>query len=196
MRFTFGQYRRAARDPTFRIRPGRQTGGPNTSGTLRASVRAFHREGQVAGQAALDRGLSGYFAEPRNRRQADRARLMYEDYVRLSQTDGRDPFDFDIEAELEIGDDVLIVWVDIALLDPNGYAGRIVLWDQQPCDRHAALAIAAPALQILANELGNDRTDNVEVWHMPTPARFAFTATEATAGLHLVPALLSHMRPD
>ena len=81
-------------------------------------------------------------------------------------------------------------------LDPNGYAGRIVLWDQQPCDRHAALAIAAPALQILTNELGNDRTDNVEVWHMPTPARFAFTATEATAGLHLVPALLSHMRPD
>src|SRR6266545_1466854 len=109
MRFTFGQYRRAARDPTFRIRPGRQSGGPNTAGTLRASVRALHREGEAAGQAALDRGLSGHFGKPENRRQADRARLMFRNYVRLSEADGRGAFDFDIAGDLEIGDDTLRV---------------------------------------------------------------------------------------
>jgi hypothetical protein len=196
MRFTFGQYRRAARDPTFRVQPGRQSGGPNTAGTLRASVRAFHRDGEAAGQAALERGLAGYFAKPENTRQADRARVMFRNYVRLSQTDGRDAFDFDIEGDLEIGDDTLAVSVDLALFDPNGYAGRILLWDQQPCDRDAALAIAGPAFQLLGNELGSDRTDNVEVWHMPAPARFAFTAAEATAALALMPALLRQMGPD
>ncbi len=196
MRFTFGQYRRAARDPTFRVQPGRQSGGPNTAGTLRASVRAFHRDDEAAGQAALERGLAGYFARPENRRQANRARVMFRNYVRLSQADGRDAFDFDIEGDLEIGDDILAVSVDLALFDPNGYAGRIVLWDQQPCDRDAALAIAGPAFQLLGNELGSDRTDNVEVWHMPAPARFAFTAAEATAAVALMPAVLSQMRPD
>jgi hypothetical protein len=196
MRFTFGQYRRAARDPTYRVRPGRQSGGANTAGTLRASVRAFLREGEAAGQAALDRGLAGHFSKPANRKQADRARLMFRNYLRLALADGRAVFDYDIEGNLEIGDDTLVVSVDLALLDPNGYAGRIVLWDQQPCGRDAALAIAAPAIHVLANELGSDRTDNLEVWHMPSPARFAFSAAEATAALAVLPALLRQMRSD
>jgi hypothetical protein len=196
MRFTFGQYRRAARDPTFRIQPGRQSGGPNAAGTLRASVRAFHRGGEVAGQAALDRGLSGYFGRPENRRQAERARLMFRNYVRLSEADGRDAFDFDIAGDLEIGDDTLSVSVDLALLDPNGYTGRIMLWDQLPCDREGALTIAGPAFQLLVDELGTGRTDNVEVWHMPTSARFAFSGSEAATALARMPVLLRRINPD
>jgi hypothetical protein len=196
MRFTFGQFRRASRDPTFRIQPGRQSGGPNTAGTLRASVRAFHQHGEVAGETALERGLSGYFSRPENRGQADRARQMFRNYVRLSDADGRIAFDFDIAGDLVIGDDTLAVSVDLALLDPNGYAGRIMLWDQLPCDRDAAETIAGPAFQLLVNELGEGRTDNMEVWHMPAPARFAFSAADAMGALRRVPALLARMTPD
>jgi hypothetical protein len=163
---------------------------------LRASVRTFHRDGEIAAQSALDRGLSGHFGKPENRRQADRARLMFGNYVRLSEADGRGAFDFDIAGDLAIGDDTLSVSVDLALLDPNGYAGRIMLWDQLPCDREAALTIAGPAFQLLVNELGTGRTDNVEVWHMPAPARFAFNASEAAAALTRMPMLIRRMMPD
>lgn len=196
MRFTFGQYRRAARDPTFRVVPGRQSGGPNTAGTLRAAVRAFSRDGEAAGREALERGLSGHFAKPENRTQAARARLLFRTYVRLSEADGRGAFDFNIAGDLEIGEDVLAVSVDLALLDPNGYAGRVVLWDQLPCDRDAALVIAGPSFQLLESELGSGRTDNVEVWHMQAPARFAFSGAEAEAALTRIPGLLRRMRPD
>src|SRR4051812_38653632 len=157
MRFTFGEYRRAARDPTFRVRLGGREGGPNTAGTLRASVRAFHQDDLIAGEIALAKGLSRHFAKPENRTQADRARLMFRNYVALSGADGRTVFDYDIAGEFEIGDDTLGVSVDLALLDPNGYAGRVVLWDLLPCDRDAALAIAGPAFELLVRELGIDR---------------------------------------
>jgi hypothetical protein len=196
MRFTFGQYRRAARDPTFQVRPGRQGGGPNTAGTLRASARAFHRDGEEAGRAALDNGLSGYFGRPERRAQADRARVMFRNYVDLAIADGRNAFDFDIDGDLAIGDDILVVSVDMALTDPNGYAGRIVLWDQLPCDRDAALTISVPAFELLAAELGGaDLIDNIEVWHMPSRARHAFGRDEAGGGLALTGRVLERMRP-
>jgi len=196
MIFTFGQFRRAARDPSFRVNPGRQSGGPNTAGTLRASVRAFHRDGEAASRLALERGLSGYFSKPQNRRAADRARVMLRNYITLSEADGRAAFDFDVAGELEIGADVLKVSVDLALLDPNGYCGRIMLWDQLACDREAAATIAGPAFRVLADELGPDRTDNIEVWHMPTRARYPFTSAEAAASFTRVARLLERIRPE
>ena len=119
---------------------------------------------------------------------------MFRNYVVLANSDGRPAFDFDIPGDLEVGDDELSVSVDLALIDPNGYAGRIVLWDQLPCDRDAALTIAGPALELLARELGTDRVDNVEVWHMPSRARFAFDADEPRAALPRLAALLTRMR--
>jgi hypothetical protein len=111
-------------------------------------------------------------------------------------SDGRPAFDFDVAADLTVGVDVLSVSVDLALLDPNGYAGRVVLWDQLPCDREGALMISGPALEVLAIELDADRVDNIEVWHMPTPARFAFDADEAREALSRAPGLLTQLRPD
>jgi hypothetical protein len=196
MRVTFGQLRRAARDPSFRIVPGQRSGGPNTAGTLRAAVRAYHRNDESAAHVALEQGLSRYFAKRENRQAADRARRMLRRYIALAETDGRPAFDYDVAGDLVIGDDVVAVSVDLALLDPNGYAGRVVLWDQLPCDRGAALVICGPAYDILAADLGTDRVDNVEVWHMPTPARFAFTAAEAIEGSARVPGLLARIRPE
>lgn len=195
MRVTFGQYRRAVRDPTFRITPGRQGGGPNTAGSLRAAAKAFHVQDEAAGVAALDQGLSRHFAKPENLPQARRARAHFSDYVQLARSDGREAFDFAVDGELEIAGDTLVVNIDIALLDPNGYAGRIVLWDQLPCDRDEALAIAAPAVTVLRNELDHDRVDNIEVWHIPTRRRFAFTAPEADEGRSAAEALLRRIRP-
>lgn len=196
MRFTYGQLRRAVRDPSFRVVPGRRSGGPNTAGTLRAAVRAYHRDGRAAAYATLESGLSGYFARPENRSAAERARLMLRNYIGLAEADARSAFDFDVSGDLVIGSDVVAVTVDLALLDPNGYAGRVVLWDQLPCDRDAALVICGPAYEILVAELGADRVDNVEVWHMPTRARFPFTAAEATAGMAPLPRLLARIRPE
>jgi hypothetical protein len=48
----------------------------------------------------------------------------------------------------------------------------------------------------LLNELGDGRTDNIEVWHMPGPGRFAFGVAEAMAALRRVLALLARMVPD
>jgi hypothetical protein len=120
---------------------------------------------------------------------------MFRGYVALADSDGRQAFDFDVTGELDVGDDELSVSVDLALIDPNGYAGRIILWDQQPCDREAALTIAGPALALLARELGSDRVDNIEVWHMPSRARFAFDADEARAALARIGVLLQRIRP-
>ena len=194
MRYTFGQYRQAARDPSYRVRPGRG-GGPNTAGTLRAAVRAFHQEGFGAAVLALDAGLANYFAKPENRAQAQRARAMFSEYVRLADGDGRTAFSYDVAGDLVVAGDVLAVSVDLALLDPSGYAGRIVLWDKLPCDRDAAAMIAAPAMALLTSELDSERVDNIEIWYMRGRLRFPFARDEALARFASVARLLERIRP-
>ena len=194
MRYTFGQYRQAARDPTYRVRLGSR-GGPNTTGTLRAAVRAFHKSGLDEARAALDHGLSNFFARPANRSRAVAARQMFEWYVRLAGADGRKAFDYDVEGDQVVGSDILAVTVDLALLDPNGYAGRIVLWDKLDCTLEGAAAIAAPAMRVLVTELDYDRVDNIEVWHPGYQRRYAFSRDDALAGGASVQRLLERIRP-
>jgi hypothetical protein len=139
--------------------------------------------------------LSDYFARPENRAQATAARRMFDTYVHFADADGRKAFDYDVEGDQVVGQDILHVTVDVALLDPNGYAGRIVLWDKLDCTQEGAATIAAPAMAILVGDLDYDRVDNIEVWHTGYQRRYVFSRDEALAGVPTMQRLIERIRP-
>lgn len=196
MRFTYGQFRNGARDPTFRVTPGSR-GGANPGSVLRKAVRVYHASRDAdEGRRALEQGLSGYFARPGTpTRQAADARTRFETYLKMEAADARPVFDTNMGEDIAFGDDVLAVDVDLALFDPSGYAGRVILWDKLPCDREQARAIAGPAARCLADELGADRIVDVQVWHIRSQLRHYFDYAEAIDGLGLVPSILAAARP-
>jgi hypothetical protein len=197
MRFTFGQFRTGARDPTYRVPLGRGRGFPTTTTILRRAVRIYHDYGVEIATTALEQGLSGYFSRPGPPgAQGARARRLFATYKELDQTDGRQAFAFDVKTELVVGEDILAVNVDVALLDPNGYAGRVLLWDRLACDREEGRVIAAPCAECLEEELGAERVDNIEVWHLQSRRRHAFTTAEALQALGSVASILARVAPE
>jgi hypothetical protein len=160
-------------------------------------VRVYHRTGdeEMAWQA-LEEGLSNYFSQPGTpAAQAATARARLRTYLELDAMDDRRVFDFDIDGDLEFGEDDLAVSVDLALFDPGGYVGRVVLWDQLPCDRDQALLIAAPSARLLERELGVGRVQGVEVWHVGSRRRHTFDFDDALAALPSVRSVLLRARP-
>jgi len=185
VRVTFGTFRVGVREPGFRI----STAGPvptfpTAVASLRKAVRVFHRDGPSEARRALTQSLAGpYWQAGSGLGKANMAHDLLARYVSFAEADGRSAFDFDVETDVVLGPDVIAVKIDVALMDPSGQAGRLLLWDTRPCTREQALVLAAPTSQALAQELGADRVANVGVWHLRDAQRYEFDYAEASDAL-------------
>jgi hypothetical protein len=169
MRVTFFDFRQAVADPTYRPSTNRSP-FPNPGTVLRAAVKTYHEEGYEAAQRRLDKGFGGYFSrEGSPAGMARVARANFDVYVKLDGLDGRPVFDTGVRRVLNFGADELVVTLDVLLLDPDGYVGRIVLWGEVPPMSHAQLELfATPAILAMRQSLGRDRVVAIEIWEIRT----------------------------
>jgi hypothetical protein len=179
---SFGTFRKAVREPTFRNTPGAMGSAPRTPiGTFRKAVRVYHDDGA---QAALQ-GLnlpSDYWRRPgRGRTLANNFRDSLRTYFRLDQQDGRPCFDSGVKEVVALGDETLNVYIDALVYDLFGHAARLALWDVAVPSHADAAVIATPVAVALHQVVGVQRTAEVSLWHLRTGQRFTVPADEALA---------------
>lgn len=186
MRFTFGTFKVAVRDPGFTIAgSGDPPRFPNTSRSLQRAVREYHSKGPIAARQSLRQSLSGpYWRKPRGAGMAAAARQLLEAYFRLDASDGRPSATFDLKSDVVLGTDVISVNVDICVFDPVGYGARLVLWDTRPCSNAQAAILLAPCVLAVEQEMGTGTTTSAEVWHMRTTTKLAFAAHAALRAIN------------
>jgi hypothetical protein len=165
MRVTFGEFRGIMRAPG----PGGATGifsGPTLYPVRQSAVARYHSEGLAAAEAALDRGLSGYWSRPGGpSTQARNLRAQFARYVVLDRADGRPAAAVPLGSDVPYGPHTIGVSVDVVLFDAAGYAARLLLWDTAPFSSGIAHLYAAPAVSAVEQELGLPVT-HVDVWQL------------------------------
>ena len=195
-RVTFGLFRKGVREPGLNLTAAGATFIPPTPmPTATAAVARYHREGPDRAMAAMDRSYrsSSYWGQ-RGTSQAGWAEAMrscFQTYVDLAQLDPRPAFAIGLNRDVAFPPDEIGVHVDVVLLDPSGYVGRLALWDKTPLTSLVAARYAAPAWQALEEELGEGRIAGVEVWHLRSatqmfvsPEQAAFALPEVERILH------------
>lgn len=170
MRLSGYDLRQALIDPKYRLpAPGAtRSMGPNTSGSLRKAIRVFHEEGPDAARSSLKASLSNYFAQPgAPSTQAANARSSLDTYIRLAAVDPREAFVPRSRTDVAVHDDSVAADVDVVLLDPNGYAGRVLLFGPTPQLTVAQLEIMAFApVAALVDEFDESSVVGVDVWEV------------------------------
>jgi hypothetical protein len=104
-------------------------------------------------------------------------------YRALAEPDQRASIATGVNRELVVPPDDIGVYVDVVLLDPNGYAPRIVLWDSNAFDHNRAVLYGAPVWKAMEEELGEGRVIGVEVWKLRTGDQELVLPTEAEAAM-------------
>jgi hypothetical protein len=183
MRVPFGLFRAATRDPGVRLSAARGSNYPTPIPTAAGAVRRLHREGAQAAWQVLDRTYRdspywGTAGTPQARGWANAMREGFRRYMTWVQGDQRRFFDTRFTSELDFGGDVLGVELDVVLLAPGGYVGRLVLWSGDPLSATDAALVAAPCVWALEQELGDGRVAAAEIWHVRHAQRFSFTPSQ------------------
>ena len=187
-RITFGLYRKGVREPAVNLTAVAATFMPPTPmPTATAAVARYHREGAARAVAEMDRSYrtSNYWGQ-RGTPQggwANAMRQCLQTYIDLADNDARPAFAIGLNRDLMFPPDELAVHVDVVLLDPRGYVGRLALWDKSILTRSLATRYAAPVWRALEEELGDGRVAEIELWHLRTATQMVVTAAEAAAGL-------------
>lgn len=194
MRVTFFDFRQGVADPKYQV-PRDRPPIPNPGSVLRGSIKAYHVEGYEAAQRRLDRGFSKYFARAGPPAGMARvARANFDVYVKLDSLDGRPVFDIGRRWILDIGPDELVVTVDVLLLDPGGYVGRLVFWGNLPPLSASQLElVATPAILAMRQALGSDRVVGVEIWEVRTEKVTVISSEQADANRHRVNELVERL---
>jgi hypothetical protein len=176
--------RQAVIDPAYRLPPpGAQRAGPSTTSSLRKAVRAYHERGVDEARESLRQSLSNYFARPgAPSTQAAHARQALETYIRTAAEDSRPAFVPRVRVDADLGGDTFGADVDVVLLDPGGYVGRLLLLGPLPELTTAQLEVIAfgPTAGLI-EEFDDASVVGVDVWetrrdrvtHVPAAAAIA-----------------------
>jgi hypothetical protein len=183
-RITFGVYRAGVRSPgvTLASYAGRQP-PPTPFPTASAAVVRYHREGAEAAWGQLDRAFSSSaYWGARGTPQAgwaDAIRECFLTYRQMAEDDDRPAFATGLNRDILMPPDELGVYIDVVLLDDDGYVPRLVLWSADELTTTHARLYAAPAWRVGENELGQGRVPLVEIWHLRSGIPCVVTADEA-----------------
>jgi hypothetical protein len=170
MRITLYHLRQGLLDSDYNPHYAAGRGGyPTTTSALSAAVRLYHAEGLEAAQKQLNIGLSGYFA--RQGSPTGKARVAHENfdrYVALAERDEREVFGTNYRMDLSIRQHELSVQADVLLFDPDGYAGRVLLWgaDAQSLTLTQLQLLATPVILAMQEELSEDRVVGTDIWQI------------------------------
>ena len=157
--------------------------GPTTTSSLRKAVRVYHQQGGdgEAARASLRLSLSNYFSQPgAPSTQAAHARHGLETYMQLAALDPRPAFVPRGRVDTELGPDTIASDVDVILLDPQGYAGRLLLFGPVPeltMTQVELLAFAPTAA--LVEEFDLDNVVGIDVWELRRQRITSVAATRA-----------------
>ncbi|MGO9762688.1 MAG: hypothetical protein ACLP1Q_15645 [Solirubrobacteraceae bacterium] len=167
MSVSFGLFRLAVRDLSYRPKPPGQSSAPVTPiMTFRKAICTYHDEGQ---QAALD-GISltsdYWTTNPRGKTLADNYYTSFGRYVALDALDPRQTYDTGVRCDLKIAGEVLKLYVDALVYDTQGHTARIALWDVPLPSEQQASVMAAPVAQMLLDAVGEERARSVALWHL------------------------------
>jgi hypothetical protein len=190
-RVTFGMFRKGVREPQTTPSAAAVSYFPPTPmPTATATIARHHREGRRAAAAEMDRSYrnSAYWGEAGTPRAgwANAMRECYATYVELTRDDTRPAFAVGLNRDLPIPPDELAVHIDVVLLDPEGYVPRLVLWDTNALTQPLAATYAAPAWNVMEEELGGGRVAHVEVWSLRAPTQLTVSPAEARAAMNEV----------
>lgn len=185
MRVSGYDLRQALRNPGYRVPPPgvKRSGGPNTASSLRKAIRKFHEDGADAARGSLRASLSNYFAQPgAPSTQAANARAALDTYIRLASPDPRPAFVPRSRSDVSVADDQLAADVDVVLLDPQGYAGRVLLFGpEQELTTHQLEVVAFGPVASLVAEFSADSVVGVDVWEIRRERISTVTSTNALA---------------
>lgn len=187
-RVTFGMYRKGVREPaTTLASAGAAFQLPTPMPTATAAIVRHHRDGAASAAARMDRSYrnSPYWGQGGTPQGgwANAMRTCYQTYVRLTAGDPRAAFATGLNRNLVMTPDELGVYIDVVLLDPQGYVPRLVLWDSNALTVDLAVRYAAPAWAVLEDELGAGRVPSVEVWSLRAPTQRTITPAQCQAVL-------------
>lgn len=185
---TYGLFRAGVRDPAKTL--ASYTGQkpiPTPYPSASASIARFHREDPESAWTQLDKSLasSSYWGRQGSPQAgwADAIRSCFQVYRALAEPDQRASIATGVNRDLVVPPDDIGIYVDVVLLDPNGYAPRIVLWDSNAFDHNRAVLYGAPVWKAMEEELGEGRVIGVEVWKLRTGDQELVLPTEAEAAM-------------
>lgn len=187
-RVTFGAYRAGVRDAGVTLGTLAGTFMPPTPfPTASAAVVRYHRESPEAAARELDRSYasSAYWGQ-RGTPQAGWANAMracFETYRQMARGDPRPAFATGVNRDLALPPDELAIYVDVVLLDSDGYVPRLVFWDTHELTPARARLYAAPPWRVLEDELGGGRVPRIELWHLRTATALEVGGREAASAL-------------
>jgi hypothetical protein len=192
VRFTFGTFKYAVREPAFRLAtadPAPQF--PNTSQSLRKATRIYHSSGAPAARKSLRRSLSGpYWKTPVGAGKASVAQDLLEVYIQLDSRRGRPAAGFDVKSDVAVGPDVIAVSIDVCLFSTSGFAPRLVVWDARGCSSEEARILLAPAVVAVDQEYGAGTAEDGELFDVRRQSAFYFPRSEVLHRLRDVQAAL------
>lgn len=200
MRVSAYDLREAMFNPAHRLPPPGVKRPPMISptGSLRRAVRVFHDSGETAARAALRESLSNYFSQPgRPTTQAGLARQALDIYIRLADADPRDAFVPHGRVDATLGTDTVAADVDVVLLDPDGYVGRVLLFGPtpQPLTETQLEIVAYAPVVALTEEFDDDRVLGVDVWEIRRERIAHVPVGRALAQRETVRQLIDRIRP-
>ena len=185
-RITLSEFKLAARDRSARRSVVTSDSRPPVSPTpqAQAAVRRFHREGVAAATMILHQSFdrSSYWG-PAGRASArgwaNAIKDCFDVYARFAGADDRPPLLTPLKRDVPLGENVIGVAPDVVLIDPEGYVGRLVLWDTPVPSQAVVELLAAPIVSAMDAELGAGRTAGVEIWHLRSEQQFYVPADVA-----------------
>jgi hypothetical protein len=197
-RVTFGLYRAGVREAGLTLASYADRWMPPTPlPSASAAVVRYHRRGGQAAWRQLDRSLgsSPYWGAPGTPQAgwADAIRECFLVYRHLADADTRPAFATGLNRDLSFPPDELGIYIDVVLLDPDGYVPRLALWGRAEVAAGGAQLYAAPVWRVLEDELGEGRVPSVEVWHLRSGVRHVVTASAAAARIDEVESILHRL---
>ena len=182
MAVPFSLFRRAVREPGFRLVPGPATSAPIVPiGTFRKAICTYHLSGRAAAIAGISLPSSYWRTNSRGKTLAKNYRRSLDTYFALDFADGRPSYDVGVRQSARIGTEVLNVYIDALVYAVAEHTARIALWDvPQPSVSEAAI-MASPIAIALEKEVGEARAHSVAFWHLRSGTVIEVSAADAHA---------------
>ncbi len=167
MSVSFGLFRKAVREPAYRLKPGSGGSGAVTPiGTFRRAIRVYHQSGEPAALAGISLTSDYYTKEGRGKTLADNYRASFSRYIALDAADGRSAYAAGLKQDVELAGETLSLTTDALVYGPRGHTARVALWDLSLPSEAEAAVIAAPLARALVQAVGEERAYSVALWHL------------------------------
>jgi hypothetical protein len=169
MSVSFGLFRKAVREPEYRLKPGgsNSRGGAVTPiGTFRRAIRVYHDKGEQAALAGISLTSDYYTRDPRGKTLADNYRDSFARYIALDAADGRSAYTAGLKQDVELAGEILGLTIDALVYGARGHTARVALWDLSLPSEAEATVIAAPLARALVEAVGEERAHSVALWHL------------------------------